>query len=78
MLELLGGIIEIIFDNKKVPKWVKLLIGTCLLLPAIILLLLGSIVSLFSKEIIRAFLGLIFAIGLFLLWIFFLYKSKKN
>ncbi|HEY9058908.1 MAG TPA: hypothetical protein VIO64_00160 [Pseudobacteroides sp.] len=77
MLEFLGGIIEIVLNNKKVPKWLKLLIGTCLLLPVIILLLIGSIVSLFSKEIMRSFLGLIVAIGLFLLWIFFLYKSRK-
>ena len=77
MLEILANIIEIIFNSKKAPKWLKLLIGTSLLLPAIILLLLGSVVSLFSKEIIRAFFSLATAIGLFLLWIFFLSKSRK-
>lgn len=77
MLEFLAGIIEIIFESKKAPKWLKLLIGTCLLLLAIILLLLGSVISLFSKEILRAFIGLATAIGLFLLWILFLYKSRK-
>ena len=77
MLEVFGNIIEIILNNKKVPKWIKLLIATCLLLPVIILILLGSVVSLFSKNILQAFFSMIIAIGLFLFWITLLYKSRK-